>query len=280
MQPYTPTKVPVTVYRSTDAGAPQLKDEPGSLKILLKTCLVSGYGGKQGLGWQMHNESGNNVVFHFGDGFGLAVDDNTRSMPRFGFVAGANFGQNLGDPRKDSDVFGFHQPQSWMLVGHAQAFALILSDVSYGRSQILLFGLFAGVHADNGNILYLNTANMADYTAPNDIDSYPVRSRIAVSQYFEGGLNPYRAVNAPINIQFLDKSAAFPDPLYQGYAASRVSVSDNLALRCLLPLYCSYHALTNLKELDDLQDGAVKLNLSQTREKRYCFALDIEEWEV
>ena len=280
MQPYTPTKVPVTVFRSTDAGAPELKVEPGSLKTLLKTCLVSGYGGKQGLGWQMHNESGNNVVFHFGTGFGLAVDDNTPAAPRFGFVAGANFGQNLGDPRENSDVFGFHQFQSWMLVGHAQAFAFILSDISYGRSQILLFGLFAGGHADNGNILYLNTANMYAYTSPNEINSYSVRSRIAVSQYFEGGSNPYRAVNAPINVQFLDKSGAFPDPLYQGYAASRVSVSDDLTLRCFLPLYCSYHDLSGLNELDNLQDGCVKLNLSNAGEKRYCFALDVTEWEV
>lgn len=280
MQPYTPTKVPVTVFRSTDAGAPELKAEPGSLKTLLKTCLVSGYGGKQGLGWQMHNESGNNVVFHFGAGFGLAVDDNTARTTRAGFAGGTDFSQNLNDPRQNSDVFGWHQYGGWILVGHAQAFALVLTDTAYRRSQILLFGRFAGPYADSGNVLYLNTANPNIYTAPNNINSGTVRFRLAASQYFEGGANPYRAVNAAANIQFLDVSAAFPDPLYQGYAASRVSVSDNLTLRCFLPLYCSYHDLTSLNELDDLQDGCIKLNLSNNGHKYYCFALDVTEWEV
>lgn len=280
MQPYTPTKVPVTVFRSTDAGAPELKNEPGSLKTLLKTCLVSGYGGKQGLGWQMHNESGNNVVFHFGEGFGLAVDDNTRSIPRFGFVAGANFGQNLGDPRQNSDAFGWHQYRGWILVGHAQAFALVLADTSFRRSQILLFGRFAGPYADSGSVFYLNTGNNSSYTSPYDIDNSSARVRIAVSQYFEGNSQPYRAANGILNIQFLNQTAAFPDPLYQGYAASRVSVSDNLTLRCFLPLYCSYHDLSSLNELDDLQDGCIKLNLSNRASNRYCFAPDITEWEV
>ena len=280
MQPYTPTKVPVTVYRSTDAGAPELKAEAGSLKTLLKTCLVSGYGGKQGLGWQMHNESGNNVVFHFGAGFGLAVDDNTRSMPRFGFVAGANFGQNLGRPSQNSDVFGWNRYRGWILVGHAQAFALVLSDTSYRRSQILLFGRFAGPYADSGNVCYLNTGNNYSGTSPYSIDDRAVRMRMAVSQYFEGNSQPYRAENGSLNIQFLNQAAAFPDPLYQGYTASRVSVSDNLTLRCFLPLYCSYHDLSSLNELDDLQDGCVKLNMSNSGNNSYCFALDVTEWEV
>ena len=280
MQPYIPTKVPVTVFRSTDAGAPQLKSEAGSLKTLLKTCLVSGYGAKRGLGWQMHNETGNSVVFHFGAGFGLPVDDNPARTTRLGFAGGTDFSQNLNDPRQNSDGFGWHQYRGWILVGHAQAFALVLADTAYRRSQILLFGRFAGPYADSGSVCYLSTGNTNAYTSPSNIDSGSVRMRMAVSQYFEGNSQPYRAVNGSLNIQFLNQAAAFPDPLYQGYTASRVSVSDNLTLRCFLPLYCSYHDLSSLNELDNLQDGCVKLNLSNGGDKRYCFALDVTEWEV
>ena len=51
-------RVPVTVYRSTDEGAPQLSDAPGSLKTVLKACLTNGYGTKQPLGWEMQYEDG------------------------------------------------------------------------------------------------------------------------------------------------------------------------------------------------------------------------------
>ena len=46
-------RVPVTVYRSTDEGAPQLSAAAGSLKTVLKACLTNGYGTKQPLGWEM-----------------------------------------------------------------------------------------------------------------------------------------------------------------------------------------------------------------------------------
>lgn len=279
MQPYTPTKVPVTVYRSTDAGAPQLKAEAGSLKTLLKTCLVSGYGGKQGLGWQMHNESGNRAVFHFGAGFGLDVDDNANA-PKAGFVAGENFKHSLNDTRVNSTMFFFNGFKDWMLVGHGQAFTLAISDRSLKRSQILMLGRFAGCYEDIGNILYLNTANSGPYFSPENFEPTYSRMRIAVSQYQDGGARPYRAAAAKPMIQFKDEAAPFPDALYQGYISSKVGMGNDLSLRCFLPLYCSYHDLNSLEELADLQDGCVKINLSNGGDKRYCFALDVTEWEV
>ena len=43
--------MPVTVYRSTDAGAPLLTNSNGSLIAVLKACLVDGYGSKASAGW-------------------------------------------------------------------------------------------------------------------------------------------------------------------------------------------------------------------------------------
>lgn len=280
MQPYTPTKVPVTVFRSTDPGAPQLKAEAGSLKTLLKTCLVSGYGGKQGLGWQIHNESGNRAVFHFGAGFGLDVDENNAFDPKARFVAGENFEHNLNDTSVSSTMFFFNSFKDWMLVGHGQAFTLAISDRNYKRSQILMLGRFAGCYEDIGNILYLNTAYSGPYFSPSNFDPTYSRMRIAVSQYQDGGTRPYRAATAKPMIQFKDVVAPFPDALYQGYISSKVGMGDDLSLRCFLPLYCSYHDLSNFEELADLQDGCVKINLSNGADPRYCFALDTREWEV
>lgn len=41
------------IYNSLDADAPRLTIEPGTLKTILKACLVTGYGDKPAAGWEM-----------------------------------------------------------------------------------------------------------------------------------------------------------------------------------------------------------------------------------
>ncbi|MCG8392865.1 MAG: hypothetical protein MI745_07265 [Pseudomonadales bacterium] len=53
--------MPVTIYRSTDAGAPTFpalsaQAQPGFFIDLLKACLVDGYGSKPGAGWSVDYE--------------------------------------------------------------------------------------------------------------------------------------------------------------------------------------------------------------------------------
>ncbi|WP_314260003.1 hypothetical protein [Cardiobacterium hominis] len=47
-------EMPVTLYRSTDDDAPALTK--GNLSLILKACLVTGYGNKPGAGWTMPYE--------------------------------------------------------------------------------------------------------------------------------------------------------------------------------------------------------------------------------
>ncbi|GEM_PF-4265948 len=46
-----PVQYPVKYYSHTDADAPQLADADGIIKTILKACLVTGYGDKEGAGW-------------------------------------------------------------------------------------------------------------------------------------------------------------------------------------------------------------------------------------
>ena len=46
-----PVQYPVKYYSHLDAGAPQLADADGVIKTILKACLVTGYGTKEGAGW-------------------------------------------------------------------------------------------------------------------------------------------------------------------------------------------------------------------------------------
>ena len=47
-------EMPVTLYRSTDDDAPALTKS--NLSLILKACLVTGYGSKPGAGWTMPHE--------------------------------------------------------------------------------------------------------------------------------------------------------------------------------------------------------------------------------
>lgn len=46
-----PVKYPVKYYSHLDTGAPQLANADGVIKTILKACLVTGYGTKEGAGW-------------------------------------------------------------------------------------------------------------------------------------------------------------------------------------------------------------------------------------
>ncbi|PIE82670.1 MAG: hypothetical protein CSA10_00010 [Cardiobacteriales bacterium] len=48
-----PIQYPVKFYSWLDRQAPRLEDKDGSIKTILKGCLVTGYGDKQGAGWAM-----------------------------------------------------------------------------------------------------------------------------------------------------------------------------------------------------------------------------------
>ena len=53
----------VTYYKSTDAGAPVITGEAGSLIAALDACLVTGYGDKAAAGWTKPFEGTNKAVF-------------------------------------------------------------------------------------------------------------------------------------------------------------------------------------------------------------------------
>lgn len=52
---------PVSVYRSTDDNAPILDRSPNCLAIILKACLVTGYGDKAGAGWTLDEDNDNGI---------------------------------------------------------------------------------------------------------------------------------------------------------------------------------------------------------------------------
>lgn len=50
------------LYTSYDDGAPVLDFAKGSLNVILKACLITGYGDKEAMGWQMLHEDMDNAL--------------------------------------------------------------------------------------------------------------------------------------------------------------------------------------------------------------------------
>jgi hypothetical protein len=69
-----------TIYKSTDASAPNITEVAGSIITLLDAVLVNGYGAKAGLGWTKAFSGVNKAVYQQGAGSGaryLRIDDTT-----------------------------------------------------------------------------------------------------------------------------------------------------------------------------------------------------------
>lgn len=130
---------PVKVFRSSDEGAPQLTQVAGSFKTLLKACLVTGYGSKTSLGWEMPFEDTNRAAFRSKDPssnrYFLRLDNTsgderfTGAMQMTGLDAVTNpfsiskSGYSLIRYYAISDSTNL---PIWTLVGHEKAFALFI----------------------------------------------------------------------------------------------------------------------------------------------------------
>ena len=232
---------PVTLYQSTDTDAPQLANAAGSLKTLLKACLVTGYGDKQPLGWAMPFEEDNKAVFKPTDPKStqpcLLVDN---SQTRFAILqpyqkmTAMNQGTGLfglGAVGFSSlDKFGYFDSRNepkWWLIGHSRAFILMIKLDSYDVSQIFYFGDVQGL-GSNKTALYMTNSSGYEYLG-NTNKFYSL-------QYTSGNgglLSRSISNNSPIDSRLLMNTdlsnyrPLYPDPVTSGLVADAVHVVEN-----------------------------------------------------
>lgn len=294
-KPYEPTPTPVKVYRASDVGAPQLKREIGSLKTLLKTCLINGYG--EGInrkepvgGWQMFEEAAHGVTFHSDKtyGMGLKVENPETTYVKAYMVGGERFAEYVSHANRETNNFAYNHDfamKNWLLVGCESGFMLVLPQDAQ-NSQILYFGRLVGWYNDTGNVAYVNTS--FGLTKNWDTGNFGAKAILTVrSQWREGGTLPLAAVECEVFSPFSGSSVAYPDELYQNTTASAIVLAEKGgAVRGTLPaLFWCYHNLQNV--VDDLDfvpmaDGQqyIKLNISDQKDGRYCFVLNVQEWVI
>lgn len=125
------TKKPVTVFSSSDDAAPVLTAEAGSLKTLLKACLVTGYGNKDALGYQMkfETEDLSGAVFVSSDStsgqFHLKVDNQSGDARLSVYKTMSDF--DSGEKPLTVDRLYKVKAGAWRLIGHEKAFILLLN---------------------------------------------------------------------------------------------------------------------------------------------------------
>lgn len=176
-----------TIYRSSDASAPQLTGQVGSLVALLHACLVAGYGSQSAAGWtssftatnkEVYRQAGGNQFYldvdDSGPGAGgaqeaivrgweisTAVETGTNPFPTVAQVA-----SNVPNWRKSATANS--TPRAWQLIADDRSFMLaILDGDNAGLYKMYYFGDFYSLKSGDGYrtcITVRTTANSATTT--------------------------------------------------------------------------------------------------------------------
>lgn len=235
-------RVPVTVYRSTDEGAPQLSAAAGSLKTVLKACLTNGYGTKQPLGWEMQYENGHAACWRSkhnrATGAVLSLDDKGGYglMQVFQTASSATAGDKpliWYDSNYDKfSYFSQNDATGWVLVGHTRGFALILQTDKNQIAPFLIFGDYAGLGVSHQeNVLVAGMfSNSTEYNSSSQEVRYYTYDYLAAKKSINVGM-----------VSLADTyGGKYPSPVANGFSASEIYLTEGRAgkdtpLRGLLP---------------------------------------------
>ncbi|ULJ65943.1 hypothetical protein [Wielerella bovis] len=290
----------VTLFSSKDTGAPKLTASAGSLKTLLKACLVSGYGDKQPLGWEMPFEQGHVAVFrskssesnrHF-----LRIDN---AAAKFAIYEGylnmtaASTGTGKFAYGNNLDRFGYceydrsEQP-NWWLVGHDKAFIFLSAKRTLNDTCILFFGDIPSiVPQDTGNTLLFSNASTSEALSSRVID-FIGGDGYLLAKTWTGAEQTARGTFNSL-AHHSGAGAAYPDKISGGLTAAEMWVyekgngGNDYNLRCLLPAL--FKCQNNLK---DLQDGTpIKLDATDDVFLKFClyndshyYLINASHWEA
>lgn len=161
------TRTPVTLYTSEDPGAPKLAHAAGSLKTVLKACLVTGYGSKPAAGWEAVFEENNKIALRCTDakspqGY-IRIDSGTAGyadIQTYTAMSGIDAGEAVfAEPQRMHVSEAYFSPRKWWLVACASGF-VFFGEGRYGGCRYLYFGSFPTLAAgDNGNMVCFASAN-------------------------------------------------------------------------------------------------------------------------
>ena len=298
---FTTKTTPVTVYQSTDKGAPQLSVNAGSLKTLLKACLITGYGDKKALGWDIPFEDANSAVFRSNDPtsnrYFLKADN---SEAKFAILGAYKEMTDLtnGDGYFAYNInfrkFGYvdERTPKWWLIGHGKAFVFIVTQWD-NHSQTFYFGdvpsLVAG---DTGNTIYLATNSTYDYltssiNSPEYVHNSYGNTTVWAKKWNQTKDTSDGCLQSASWIEY-SKKPEYPDRVTGGFIASETYINekdnDKYYIRGLLA-----GILTVQNDFRSIPEGQVftldgesnrYMKFSFDSDGRYGYLINITQWAV
>ena len=300
-------RVPVKVYRWDDEGAPQVESAAGSIKTILKACLVTGYGEgnkrKDGLGWEMAFEKAQEACFRSthpkATKWWLGVDDSkyggrARYVDLCGLLepTSAKAGKVKQKVNNSSEFCNFIYKKDynsrdkiqWVVVGNERAFTLIILWQDY--CSFFIFGNFASLAvADAANTLL-------GYVSDVD-DNYIYRDGTGVV-LFVIPMRDYKGDIASI-LKFTSKAYAnygsYPNPITGGFIADDIYMNEIIghniyALRGLFPGFMKIGEI--MPAADVIPMGTVYDNLDDSEDRFMyintigggSFLVNLTAWEL
>ncbi|MCS4534236.1 hypothetical protein [Neisseria montereyensis] len=311
-------RVPVTLFQSTDEGAPQLTATAGSLKTILKACLVTGYGDKQALGWESAYEDGSYIAFRSkhekASKCWLSVDNQyPRAVDVVGYheMSAKNTGQKKFGVGSSSYYFSVlpdnRNSAQWLLVGHGRGFCLVVrsSYFNVNGSVFLYFGDFPSVApSDSRNCIIIQSTGTNKSISSNEVGIGDMilgqlsGSQINTGQMALAASYDQLGFNVPcIGGGAMNKGRGepYPNPISGGFTAFEIFVleyyslgsDNNYSMRGKLPGLLgirerlpSIEELSFFDNLDDSGDRFVKFNTNHSQVGRDCFLLNCTAWEI
>ena len=304
--------IPVKVFRSTDTDAPQIAGGRGDVKMVLKACLVSGYGSgdkrKEPLGWEI--VAGTETADGFGCAFRPTAIDSAKNIIQ---ISGVNTTSISLTAYFDTDVSGALINVSptmpnlptwrsggceWLLVGHHKSFILVIRPLA-----ALVNGepagaqgstLFFGELTDRVNNARANTLLMRFGSGATDFSNvYNPISDLWVGKY------SFISASVDGNTKW---ATAIPNSLFKtltaGYSSinseciyTKLAIAQGGAFRGYLPFgYSVHHRLAGSENFTQkIIDGKKHLlcNLtpgstafSNWGENTMFYLINLEEWDA
>ena len=311
-------RVPVTLYQSTDEGAPQLTAAAGSLKTILKACLVSGYGQKQALGWEAAFEDSSYIALRSRHNKAskcwLSIDN---QYPRAAEVAGYHemSGKNTGEKKFGEGLVKLlpqdNNTAPWLLVGHERGFCLLVKSSLHApgyASQPIYFGDFNGIApVENRNcVLIKNAFNLRDgekyidnwvYGFGNEIkgmsNQFPEKHHIALASSADQVLHNVYASIASAGKFYTN--ASYPDFVSGGFSAFEMFILEGaynanswqahlrgllVGMMMIREKMPTIEDFTFFDNLDGSGDRFVKFCTNDQTIGSDCFLLNCTAWEI
>lgn len=170
-----PVNEPVLRFSSTDADAPQINyaaRTAGDVKMVLKACLVTGYGAKTSAGWSIVNEVDHVAEFVSPSAamsdYRLGVDDSTTTKTDWYYIfQGAREDTTGGSPTK---AFTYcdktHSSNGWQLLATDKGFIFI--EMVYQTSLNKVSARLTYIGRVKSAIENTNGANMSFFNVGHD----------------------------------------------------------------------------------------------------------------